>query len=871
LETTKSLRGPLDLEFREVMQGLSVSQHEIAWLTKRDEDGFSNMQKLIEEVGIPEDKKAKPNSPMQVKIKKLIKHIQDFMTEKAVEEAIQRKMPSGDITTLRRSMKERLPRMLHEDAWTAMQKASGPLYTAMVKAALDNNPELKTFDGAHRALQSQYGVEAVKRVGVLEKSRAVKIMPDAVTVHGRQVAIFHAEPYSLISHLIDQQAMRIGMIKEFGQGVMKNLKSKFDADTGKMVGNRGPLRTLLKTIGMEAKPYTKAELINKLLDKGITPTGGESYNMIRAVAKKYDIATSPDYLELLGRVMQLRADDVGKNEAKRLRMLARKWKGIDTKQPLPELLNAVKQRLTTDIEDNLLNRLRERYAKEGGDVAHFDNVNKVFQGLPYGWLPRNPATRSMRVFGDIMGTAHTSLAVIRNVPQTLVQVPQLAGLHNFLKALPDVLMNYQAARDNAIVVGAMRPVMYSYRSETGYQLEKVGQNFRQLVGKLSGLQWIAELNETIAATAGRKLADDWKKNGFGKGDVGVARNLRLNDTEINSLLAGLPMPDKTYRKIIQTMVAETQYTTQGGHRKAMLENIPILKSIFSYQSYTYGATRNALELIGEAKETFKTKDLTRMASLGYRVGVLAAGAYGVGVLGKMAVGLIKGQPPREEDEGWWDSVLGAIVETQLLGIGTRLIHPFEYSNKSVDRFVLGFMPQMRAIASFMEAAVGWGKYGEFPATTRWAKALESNTPIAKAVRTWTDNIAHPEQLEYQKVRNLVGVYKKRAFPDTGSTFSNEPMNPDYYGVHEAIVRNDETKALELARAYYLKMRSEGKPVAKSRSALRQSLMSRRPVDLSTRNALEFARGLPDDKRVEVMEVQKRYLRLMNRVAPVDAD
>jgi hypothetical protein len=237
----------------------------------------------------------------------------------------------------------------------------------------------------------------------------------------------------------------------------------------------------------------------------------------------------------------------------------------------------------------------------------------------------------------------------------------------------------------------------------------------------------------------------------------------------------------------------------------------------------------------------------------------------------MAVGLIKGQPPREDDEGWWDSVLGAIVETQLLGIGTRLIHPFEYSNKSVDRFVLGFMPQMRALASFMEAAVGWGKYGEFPAGTRWAKALEANTPIAKAVRTWTDNIAHPEVLEYQKVRNLVGVYKKRTQPGKGSTFSNEPMNPDYYDIHQAIVRNDETKAMELARAYYLKSRSEGKPVSKSRPALRQSLMSRRPVDLSTRNALEFARGLPDDKRVEVMEVQKRYIRLMNRVAPVDQD
>lgn len=881
-ETRKSLVGELELEFRDLMIDMGPFQSEAKWLTQRDPDGFSNMQKLVEEVGVPEDKRILPMNDRQVRIKKFVKRIQDFMTSKAIEEAIQRRMPSGDLATIRRSMKERLPRMLMEDAWRAIEKQNGKLYNAIVNTALKWNPELKNFEGAHRAIQAQYGREAIKKVGVLEKARTIKIMPDSVQVDGVPTAIFHAEPYTLLDHLIEQQAMRVAFIKEFGQGVMRNLRSKWDPKKGEWVGNRGPIRKLLSVLGKDVKPFSKLDLINKLLDVGVTPTGNESLNKLRAVARQYDIPVSPDYLELIGKVMLLREADVDKRRIPKLRQYAKKIKGIDSRLPVPELLNAIKQRLTTDVEDNLLNRLRDRYGREGGDVEHFDAVAKVWQGLPYGWLARNPLTRTFRLYGDIIGTAHTSLSVIRNIVQTATQVPQMGGVMNFLGGLGDVFQNYEKTRDASIAVGAMKPVMYSWRSETGYGLETLGRNLRQVAGKLTGMRWIGELNETIAAATGKRLADDWIKHGFGKADVGVAKNLRLTDEEIDGLLKRQPMKQSTYRKIIQTMVAETQYTTQAEHRKALAENVPLIKSLFSYQSYTYGATRNALELVKETKDAVRSGDPARTAAALVRVATLVGTSYGVGIVGKMLVGAIKGQPPRKEDEGWWDTVLGSLVETQLLGIGTRLIDPFQYANGSADKWLLGFMPQIRSLGSLVELLVNtsvklgvgdtpMGKFGRFPLGTQLWEQVKSNTPALKAISTWTEKSIYPEFQEYQKVRNLVGEYETALAGGSRSTYSNEPMNPDYYGVFQAIARNDPDQAVQQAREYYRDQRSKGIPTGVARRQLRQSLMSRRPIALSLNRAREFARGLPEDRKKQVLEVQKRYVRLMNRVAPTLED
>jgi hypothetical protein len=881
-ETRKSLSGELDLEFRDIMTDMGPFQKEAHWFTEPDDGGFSNSQRLIEEVGVPKDRQIKPTNENQVRVKGFVKRIMDFMTEKAVEEAILRKMPSKDLRKLKRSKDERLPRMMMEDAWRAIEIGAGPDYNDIVTTALFWNPELKDFNGASRAVAATFGGDTTKRVGILENSRAIKIMPDHVrrgakVVDGKLVGgewkpIFHSEPYQMLSHMIDQQAMRIARVKEFGQGTMRNLKSRLDKKTGELVGNRGPLRALLGALDQDIKPFSKENLINKLIEqKGIIPSGGETLNQIRAVAKQYDIATSPDYLELLGRVMLLREADVTKRQLNRVRRLARKWKGIDTKQPVPELLNSIKERLTTDIEDNLLAKLREQYGKEGGDVTHFDNVDKVWQGLPYGWLPRNPITRTMRLYGDILGTMHTSLAVIRNIGQTGTQVPQLGGIVNFLKAMPDILLDYKSARDAAIAVGAMRPVMYSWRSETGYGMEVFGKNVRQAAGKVTGLQRVAELNETVAATVGKHLAEDWRNNGFGQADIGQAINLRLSKEEIDGLLKRQPMSDRTYRKIIQTMVAETQYTTQAGHRKALLENIPLAKSILSYQSYTYGATRNCLELVEECKNALASREPARIAAAGIRVATLVSMSVGIGTLGLMAVGLIKGQPPRKEEQSWWDYVLGGFVETQLAGIGSRLIDPFEYSNQNAERWIIGFMPQLRSVASLMEATLGWGKYGRFDMRRRWAEGFKQNTPVWKAVVNWTERVGHPDLQEYQKSRILVSEWKKSNFPDLGKTYSNEPMNPEYYDIHQAIARNDSDSAIVLARAYYKNSRESGMPVGIARRNLRQSLMSRRPIDLSIKNAMEFSRSLPIERRQQVYAVQRKYIKLLNKVAPVAGD
>jgi hypothetical protein len=44
-------------------------------------------------------------------------------------------------------------------------------------------------------------------------------------------------------------------------------------------------------------------------------------------------------------------------------------------------------------------------------------------------------------------------------------------------------------------------------------------------------------------------------------------------------------------------------------------------------------------------------------------------------------------------------------------------------------------------------------------------------------------------------------------------------------------------------------------------------MSRRPVDLSVKNSRDFLSKLGDEERLKVIGAQKRYVRLMARVAP----
>jgi hypothetical protein len=704
----------------------------------------------------------------------------------------------------------------------------------------------------------------IRKSGQLEEVRAIKKFPDHVMLDGKPVAVFHTDPYIIMSRALDLQARRTAFVEAFGSGEkVSNVSNK-------------TLRNLASTLGLKVG-LTKEQLIERATEAGVPPEKlvGVTWNSLRKLLKDAGTTSGLSREEYLSQIESLNAQNFTKPQRRKIVELARKLKGIPLNDDFFNIYNNVLARAKSPVRD-LVSELRTQYAAEGGDVRHFDDALRVWQGIPHPWaLNRN---RGVRFTSDVIGAMQTSLSVAPNITQTVMQVPRYVGIMRFGKAVVDVMHDPQLTTSQLVSLGAFNRQIVDWSFERGAALENTGRMIRQVMGTVTGLRFVSERNNLIAAQGFKLMADDWREYGVPKSDLRVLSDLSLTKAEIADASSGKAMSDRTYRKIIQNGVALTQFITEAPHRKARIENIPFLRILFAYSNYTFGTTRANIKALGDLRSAVAAKDLSAVGGALRRSWLLLAGSAGAGIGASVLREALKGQltAPPENDE-WYDRALAGMTEVQLLGATQRMIDPFHYDGGVIERAAIGVMPQVRAVMNFFGAMIGgYGKFGKFGMGTRLRENIKSNFPLLKALGDptfiadpswgWIDRAAYPDQDAYFSARSEAGSWIKANRPRERFVFEAQ-ISPDYWSVYQFVLRNDVSSARDVAIEVYKSNASEGTPVEITRRRLRSSLLARSPINLNLDDTHRFLATLPTDQRIKVWSAEARYNRIVDAIAP----
>ncbi len=826
---------------------------DIRWLMKTDEFGYSNIRKLIDRVGTRENVDA-PNERVRA-YAQLMHDVDDFTTSEAVRLGVLRELPSGSLERLRRSMQDRLPRMLVPDAWKAIDDKSGALYDAIVEAAKRDNPGL-TFKQIEDELQQSYARGAIRHTGILEKSRKIKKLPDEVQVHGQRVAILHTEPYMLATRSIERQARRLGFIEQFGQGVLRNVG----------LDQLSALAGLFKV----TPKRTKAAIIEDLKDKGVSPAWftGKNNKQIAQMAKAHDVRTRPSREDYVDAIMNIAPSDIkGVRMKQALKSIAQSIRGVQTTAEPGELLIQLKERVKEDVQDRLIARLRQLHRKEGGDVGDFDNLIRVWQGLPYHWMA-GPIWRTTKFVSDVIGAGQTSGSVAPNVPQPLSLVPSYAGTARFLEATRRVITSRDITRSQLSALGAFTHSVWILHAESGYSLERLGGNIRKFVADATGLRWVAENNTLIAGEAFRLMADDWKTHGLKAGEIELAKKLGMSGRDLDEIQSG-QMSDMTYKKVIQNGIARTQFMTEAPHRKGKIENIPILRVLFAYSSYTMGQTRAVRDLIVDLRANLRNPK-TAPAVVG-RLFKFLAGGIGAGTLSVLFREALKGQLWKEGDDDkdeWWDKVAGGLWEVQIMGATHRMIDPFKYDGGVAERALVGFVPQAAAVVSLLEASLGYGRWGEFNAGKRFGEAALKHAPIVRGLWDTIEQSAFPSITRYKATRQAVSSFSRDVL-DRDTNVGETQINPEYWPVFVATQRGLYEEAAKATGGFLRDRIQAGEDPRDSLRGLRSSLTARSPINLNDELKVMFlVHHASQEKRRDYLRSHVEYMNIVNAIAPL---
>jgi hypothetical protein len=550
-----------------------------------------------------------------------------------------------------------------------------------------------------------------------------------------------------------------------------------------------------------------------------------------------------------------------------VRKVAKALKGITLNKGFGALWNELIHRLKTPVFD-AYGKLRDMYAKEGGNVDDFDTVFELAQGIPvYNRIKRDPISRTFRTIWDVTGAMQTSLSVAPNMPQVMALVARYTGLFRFAEAVRTSILDPEVTESQLTAMGAFPRAMMSWGSERGYGLETFGRWFKQAVAKGTGAQAIAQWNYTVSGEAFRMLAQSWQAHGIKKGDLTVAQQLSLERGEIEAINSG-KMDPATFRKIVQRGVALTQYMTEATFRKSKLENVPLARMLFSYMNYTMGATRAAVTMGKDFATAFKSRDPVLLWGMARRLTAMVAGSVGAGMLSVMLRrALRQDPPPPPEDEEGMQKYVDAMIEVQLFGAAQRATQPTNYDNGITEKYFVGLMPQVSMLTDLFGAVIGgYGRFADFPRGERVSQSLLKNTAVVKAGLKLFQDLAYPDEPQYERTRREVGDWMEKKL-GIEKRIQQAEIKPDYYHVFQMIERGDEEGAGEQAQRYYRKVIGQKGDIVKAVRGLRSSLMSRSPIALAGPNLVQFLMTLSPRDRVKAFRTHLTYLQRLNQVAP----
>lgn len=579
--------------------------------------------------------------------------------------------------------------------------------------------------------------------------------------------------------------------------------------------------------------------------------GPESVRKIGQIEKLRAIKILPSVVTVNGVKMAIQETDIyrqivdnARHQAKRIYFIERFGQNIKGQ--------------VTEIE-----RLRAGYQKSGGRVSDFDDLLTVFEGRPYGRIfrnPRNPILRGIRILDTLVASAQTSLSVVPNLPQTMILVPAYVGVGNYFAAIAETLRHPSMTVNQLAAMGAMNRAIIDWTIRPGHGPEDVARVFSRAVSRATGLEALSQFNNAVAGAGFRRLADSWRKNGIRGGmDRATAKDLRLTSEEIAAVNAG-QMTQAIYNKIVQTGIEITQFITAHPHRMSKLQNIPFLRALFAYNNYAIGTFKAVLRIARRTAEAaYKGDTEARLAAARFLV-VFLTGAVGAGMTSLLLRRGVKGQPLIRPGEDIVALVKKALWEVTMLGPVQRVWDADEFSGGSTEKALVNLSPKAVAIVEVINLLRGSGRWGELPVQERAGKAVTRIAPILKAAENWWNRLQHPQGELYARVRSMASAYR----PKTAET-PEVPVNRYYYGVHQAILRDDPDDLKGALADFQTWAQGQGWDEATARRNLRSALSARRPVNFEVATYREFMASLPPEKRQMVQIAQANYVHAIDQL------
>lgn len=514
-----------------------------------------------------------------------------------------------------------------------------------------------------------------------------------------------------------------------------------------------------------------------------------------------------------------------------------------------------------------VDQLRRQIAQEGKTGNDFDTTLRDYFKIPYGRVsavlgldPTGGAMQSFRALDRAIGATQTSLAAVYNPFEPLRFAWRYGGFKNLLKSYAKVISSPSSAIDKTIASGAIQRVFVEPTVRKGFVIDDVSR---------IGTEWATmalEKSETffnavVVDMMDAKIRQDWLNNGVPEAEIALLKELRLNDAEMDDAKIGV-FSEQTQNKMFQNVVKVSKFMTESKFRKGKLQNIPLIKFFASYASYGIGATKATGRMFNRAHKAMGSKNpAVKRRAAGEVLGWLIA-SVGVGMLQQLAKRTLKGKPPKEQDEEWWNLVSNSFWEVQIFGPVQRMLDSYSYLKSGDDAtdYIIGMAPKIAAILDFANALAGKDVYGDFPLDKRLKRVALRHTPAAKAAVNWYDRLMYPQVKEYNDVRARVRKFKPKEKPS-----GQFKINPDYYNTYIWARRGDAEEAKKAAALLFEEVKKRGDDVSKARRGLISSLSNRRPINLKDADKNAFLRSLPKHIRGDVEAIQNSYERLMNEI------
>jgi len=858
--TKRQITGPLDTELFSLRKKTPKKIYK--WLSEVDEEGFTNLRKMLEH-GL------EPPGEVEKEWRELGLKINTVLGLRAEQLRIYRRGKGGTLELFKRANTGRLMRAFTRDFVNAIVHRNGPEYDSVVEAITKANPDMKSFE-LKRAMRKAH--EGLKRseARMLEHTRVIKNLPDVIEHQGKPLALLHTDPFTVLSRALSIQANRIAVVEHFGQHKVKSV-------------SLGQMKSISKALKV-LPTFNKATLMISLMEKGLSREDvlGKTYKELSSMAKKLGVPRGVTQTQVMDSILNLESlEGLSDSELNAAMKVFKRIGGIDLTLTGDELLADVKLRVGEVIED-LMSELRENFRKEGGDADAFDVVAGLVQGLPYQFTKRTSLSRGWRFFSSLVGAGNTTLTAIPNITQPLALVLPLSGPKRFSEALFNVIAHWGRTQSRGLRIGAYKHLGVPRSNEPGYFIEYLSDLIRRKVSRATTLQFNLHKNNVIAGEAGRLLAGDWKKGGIPASELGVARFLELTSKEISAVQSG-KMSEKTFAKIVHSMVDKTQFVTSPRFQQGVLTLSPIAREFFPYQSYTTGTLRSTLALADDLAKNIKEKNAKKSLLSAKRLMAVIASMAGLGVLNQLIQDTLRGRPREEEEEKKRSQrLLEGLLSIGFLGPTQRIMWTLT-KEFSLEKMALSFSPKitaaMQALVIPYNAGVHAlhgagvfknlrhtvGDYGKLPVSDQASKWALKNISILRATVQQYHNIAYPEMKEYFEVRRLARKYRTKRAAELGKDIAraDRASIPSVYDpIIELLIRGELVEAVRKTESIRKSDRT-----GEFDQKLRQALRNARPDKVPTKEFFLFLASLPPDKAKAVLAKKLDWDLKVGLIAP----